>query len=66
MLVNVTDVQGDHGSVVLFRGTLVDDGREIVFAVDHRMARDLAEALAYNESPLAGVEAWQVTAWEMA
>lgn len=63
MLVNVTEVVDDQGSIVLFGGTLTEDGRYVVFAVDHRMAQGLADALftgEYGEAPLAEVESWQV------
>jgi hypothetical protein len=64
MLVNVTEVIRDEGTVVVFAGQETGTGiRSIHFAVDHRLARDLIEAIADGEdgeAPLAEVEEWQI------
>lgn len=62
MEVTVTEIVRDEGSVVLFRG-LTDDDTAVVFAVDHRMAGDIIEALINgdgDESVGVIIEAWQI------
>ena len=60
--VNATDVLADEGTVVLFLGTDVKDGRTITFAVDHRLAQDIiaSEDWQGGGSPLVFVEPWQI------
>lgn len=49
----------DHGSVVVFLGT-DEQERLIRFAVDHRIARDLAAHLKTEGEVPCSVEPWQV------
>lgn len=49
----------DEGSVVLLGATLVEDGREVTIAVDHRPAQDIVRALDYEE-PLVEIESWMI------
>jgi len=58
MQVNVTEVVKDEGTIVIFGGTEVKDGRYVRFACDHGPAQDLMDALM-EESPLVEVESWQ-------
>lgn len=50
----------DQGSVVLFVGTVEDTERRVRFAVDHRMAGGLYEAVMVEGEVRAGVEGWQM------
>ena len=49
----------NEGSVVVFNGTLVEDGTDVYVAIDHRPAADIARALDY-EDPLVEIEDWQI------
>ena len=51
----------DAGSVVIFRGVTFGDARIVTFAVDHRPARELINALLNDdEEIIAFVEPWQI------
>lgn len=50
----------DQGSVVLFVGTVEDTERRVRFAVDHRMAGGLYEAVQVEGEIRAEVEGWQM------
>lgn len=59
--ITVTEVVADHGSVVLMRGIEHETDRTVTFAVDHRPAQDIANALAQGEDvEVYDVEDWQV------
>lgn len=60
MLVEAQDFVRDEGTVWLVRGVTLDQAREVVFAVEHRIAGWLVESWAYNEPTLLDVEGWQV------
>lgn len=61
MIVIVTsyDQPGMFDTVVRFHG-LDEEGGEVTFGVDHRPARDLAEAVARGEDPIVDLEPWQI------
>ena len=56
----VTGLVADEGTVVVFEGDDQTSGVTVVFAVDHRPARDIVTALNSGEQPLAVIESWQV------
>lgn len=58
----VTAVLRDEGSIVVFSGitTESDTLRTVSFAVDHRMAQPIADALSSGEDVYVDVEHWQV------
>ena len=58
--IEVTGIDRDEGSVVVFIGTVTETGMPVLFAVDHRPAQDIAEALSWGERPLALVPEWAV------
>ena len=59
--ITVTEVLADHGSVVLMRGIEHETDRVVTFAVDHRPAQHIADALAAGEDvEVYDVEDWQV------
>ena len=60
MEVEVTQIVRDEGSVVVFMGTSLEDGRPVTFAADHRPARELINGLCNDEEVVAIVESWQV------
>lgn len=62
MGITVTDVVADHGSVVVLRGIEHETDRTVTFAVDHRLAQAITEALAAGEDVEVDVEDWQILA----
>jgi len=59
MLLTVTEIRQDHGTIVVFDAE-TEDGRPVGLAVDHRPARDLAQALDLNGPLQVEAEGWQV------
>ena len=61
MLIEVTihSVTSDEGSVVVFGACRSDNGEDVHVAVDHRMAQDIVDALAY-EDVATEVEVYQI------
>ena len=55
----VSFTQTWNAGAVVFTGLDTDDGRRVVVAVDHRMARDIVDAMPEGPVP-AFVEPWQV------
>jgi len=55
----VTGVRRDEGTVVVLEGVM-ENGQEVIFAADWRMARDIAEALQAGERPECSVPGWAV------
>lgn len=64
MQIEVSKVNSDQGSVVVFEGYEIDangdQGNTVTFAVDHRMASDLVDALFDDETPTIYIEDWQI------
>ena len=60
--ITVTDINRDEGSVVLFDGFLTDDTGtyEVVFAVEHLPAQDIAAALADDCDVNVAIEPWSL------
>lgn len=56
----VETILADEGSVVLFQGSNADSGKLVTFAVEHRYAEDLAEAVMLDEQPEVDIELWQI------
>jgi hypothetical protein len=52
--ITVTGFVRDEGSLVLLSG-LTEDNREVVFACEHRYARDILEAVEAGDEPVAAV-----------
>lgn len=61
IVVTVTELVQDEGSVVLFSGT-DESGHQLIFGADHRAAQDLATALESGESPVAAIPGWSIWA----
>ncbi|HET7110253.1 MAG TPA: hypothetical protein VFI41_05240 [Gemmatimonadales bacterium] len=59
MEIEVTELVADGGSVVVFAG-LDSDGARVTFAVDHRPAQELVNAMLNDEEVIAFVEPWQI------
>ena len=57
--ITVDQLLSDEGSVVVFGGT-TESGRYVTFAVDHRMAEPLAQAVVMDEEAIAEIEPWQI------
>lgn len=47
-----------EGTLVLFQGSL--KGRQVVFAVEHRLAPDIARAIDAGEHPICGVPPYMI------
>jgi hypothetical protein len=60
MEIEVTQIVRDEGSIVLFQGTSLEDGRVVTFAADHRPAQELINGMLNDEEIIAFVEPWQV------
>lgn len=61
MQVALKDVVRDEGSIVVLLGETCDgSARDIRFAVDHRMAKALIDALESDDLILAEIETWQI------
>ena len=60
MEVEVTQIVRDEGSVVVFQGESLEDGRTVTFAVDHRPAQELVNGMLNDEEVIALVDSWQV------
>lgn len=60
MMIRADAVVLDEGSVVIFRGTLLEEGEEgsVRFACDHRMAQVIASAIDEGEEPVCDVPEW--------
>ena len=66
--VEVTELVQDQGSIVVFQGWTLEpafitpEGEPgyLNFAVDHRLAGPLAEAVEAEECPVVDIESWQV------
>jgi hypothetical protein len=58
-VVDVTRVVRDEGTIVVMEGVR-EDGAHVQIALDHRMARPIAEALDRGEYPHCWVEPYQV------
>jgi hypothetical protein len=56
-LVTVTGLVQDEGTIVVLSG-LDEDGCNVVFAVDHRPAQAILDALEAGEEPVAEVPDW--------
>jgi hypothetical protein len=56
-LVTVTGLVRDEGSIVVLRG-LDEDGCNVIFGADHRMAQDILDALGMGDEPVAEVPDW--------
>lgn len=58
--VRVEEVVHDLGTIVVLRGWSFS-GHRVTFAVDHRPAMDIRNALAEGKQPVArGIKRWQV------
>jgi len=60
MEIEVVSIVRNEGSVMVFRGTSLEDGRTVTFAVDHRPAQELMNGMLNDEEVIALVEPWQV------
>jgi hypothetical protein len=59
--ITVTMVVRDEGSIVLMRGVEHETDRIVTFAVEHRPAQDIVDALGRGEDvEVYDVEDWQV------
>lgn len=59
--VSVTDILRDEGTVVVFSGITNDDAsREVTFALSHRYAQAIANALASGFDVNVELEGWQI------
>jgi hypothetical protein len=61
VIVTVSHVVADQGTIVIFDGT-DEYGNDVRFAADHRQAQAIADALAYEDDDniLATVPRWAV------
>lgn len=59
MLINLTQLVRDEGSVVVFEG-LDNEGLLVTFGVDHRTAQDLVNLLEAGEDPDVEVPEWSI------
>jgi hypothetical protein len=74
MIVEVAEFIRDEGTICVFAGN-TEDGERVTFAVDHRPAQQLVDAMfdpdtgnetaAYNEGIMVDVEGWQVLSREL-
>jgi len=61
VIVEVLTYDHQEVNIVVFQGRVKASGRFITFAVDHRLAQDIVNAMASTEDAvLVEVESWQV------
>lgn len=61
MKVRVSSVYiGYMATVGQGRGHVEGDGREVVFAGDHRPMREIGEAISHGKTVIVDVEEWQI------
>jgi hypothetical protein len=60
MQVTVDRIVSDQGTVVLFSGLDESQTLRVTFAVDHRPAQAIADALGAGEDSVCEVESWQI------
>ena len=59
MIVYANDIRADEGSIVVFEGSR-DEGPNVLFGVDHRMAQGLAEIIEEEGECACEVEVWPI------
>ena len=47
--IEVTELVGNEGTILVFAGADIDTGERVTFAADHRAARPLADAVIDGE-----------------
>jgi len=58
--IEITGIDRDEGSVVVFIGTMIETGTPVLVAVDHRPAQDIAEALSWGDAPIVLAPSWAI------